>query len=61
MGILTEVFCTFGPNFAIIAWTGDELWCGQVQNGVNFQFLVQFDLKGQGRLPPPPKKKKINK
>ena len=38
----------------ILAWTGDELWCGQAQNGVNFDFFfkVKFDLEGQGRLPP---------
>ena len=31
---------------------GDELWCRQAQNGVNFDFLVKFDLEGQGQLPP---------
>ena len=31
---------------------GDELWCGQAQNGVNFDFDLKFDLEGQGRLPP---------
>ena len=31
---------------------GDELWCGQAQNGVNFYFDLKFDLEGQGRLPP---------
>ena len=30
---------------------GDELWCGQTQNGVNFDFQVEFDLEGQGQLP----------
>ena len=30
---------------------GDELWCGQAQNGVNFDFEVKFDLEGHGRLP----------
>ena len=30
---------------------GDELWCRQTQNGVNFDFDLKFDLEGQGRLP----------
>ena len=30
---------------------GDELWCGQAQNGVNFDFEVKFDLECHGRLP----------
>ena len=37
-GILTHVFCTFGPNLVILAWTGDELLCRQAQNGVTFDF-----------------------
>ena len=24
-GTLTDVFCTFGPNLVILAWTDDEL------------------------------------
>ena len=39
LGILTKVFCTSGPNLVILAWMGDELWWGQAQNGVNFDFL----------------------
>ena len=31
---------------------GDELWSGQAQNGVNSDFEVEFDLEGQGQLPP---------
>ena len=27
IGILTNVFCTSGPNLVILAWMGDELWC----------------------------------
>ena len=27
----------------------DELWCGQAQNEVNFDFQVKSDLEGQGR------------
>ena len=29
IGILTEVFYTYGPNLVILAWTGDELSRGQ--------------------------------
>ena len=31
---------------------GNELWCGQAQNGVNSEFEVKFDLEGQGQSPP---------
>ena len=51
-GILTKIFCTFGPNWVILAWTGDELSRGQPQNGVNFEFEVKFDLEGQNQSPP---------
>ena len=50
--ILTQIFCTFGPNLVILAWTGDELSCRQAQNGVTFDFEVKFDLEGQGQSPP---------
>ena len=33
----------------VLAWTGDELSHGQAQNGVNFDFEVKCDLKGQGQ------------
>ena len=46
IGILTEIFCTFGPDLVILAWTGDEISRGQAQNGVS------FDFKGQGQSPP---------
>ena len=49
IGILTKVFCTFGPNLVILAWTGDELSRGQAQNGVNFDFKFKFDLEGQSQ------------
>ena len=52
IGILTQVFCTFGPNLVILAWTGDELSCRQAQNVVTFDFEVKFDLEGQGQSPP---------
>ena len=35
--------CIFGPNLVILAWTADELWCGQAQNGVKFDFQVKID------------------
>ena len=52
IGILTQVFCTFSPNLVILAWTGDELSCRQAQNGVTFDFEVEFDLEGQSQSPP---------
>ena len=51
VGILTRVFCTSGPNFVVLAWTGDELSREQAQNEVNFYFEVKFDLEGQGQSP----------
>ena len=30
---------------------GNELWCGQAQNGVNSDFEFIFDLESQGQLP----------
>ena len=33
----------------ILAWTGDESSHGQAQNGVNFNFEVEFDLEDQGQ------------
>ena len=32
IGILTKVFYTFGPNLAILAWTGPELLRGQTSD-----------------------------
>ena len=29
IGILTKVFCTYVSNLVILAWTADELLCGQ--------------------------------
>ena len=52
VGILTQVFRTFGPNLVNPAWTGDELSCRQAQNGVTFDFEVKIDLEGQGQSPP---------
>ena len=50
--ILTKVFCTSVLNLVVLAWTGDELSHGQALNGINFDFEVTFDLKGQGQSPP---------
>ena len=50
--IFIQVFCTFGPNLVILAWTGDELSCWQAQNEVAFDFEVKFGLEGQGQSPP---------
>ena len=44
--------CIFGPNLVILACTADELWGGQAQNEVKFDFQVEFDLEGQGRSSP---------
>ena len=49
LGMLTKVCCTSGPILVILAWMGDELWCGQAQNGVNLDFQVKFDIEGQWR------------
>ena len=46
------MFCSSGPNLVVLVGTGHELLCGQAQNGVNFDFEVKFDLKGQGQSPP---------
>ena len=32
IGTLTKVFCIFGPNLAILAWTGPELSSGQASD-----------------------------
>ena len=52
IGILTNVLCASGPNLVNLAWTGEELLCGQAQNGLNFDFEVIFDLEDQGKSPP---------
>ena len=51
-GILTVLKCICCPNLEILTRIGGELWFGQAQNGVNFEFGVKFDLEGQGQLPP---------
>ena len=32
IGTLTKVFCIFGPNLVILAWTGPELSHGQASD-----------------------------
>ena len=44
VGIWTVLRCIFVPNMEIVTSIGGELWHGQAQNGVNFDFGVQFDL-----------------
>ena len=51
-GILTVLKCICCSNLEILTRIGGELWFGQAQNGVNFEFGVKFDLEGQGQLPP---------
>ena len=41
-----------GPNLEILTIIGGEQWFGQPQNGVTFEFEVQFDLEGQVNCPP---------
>ena len=51
VSILTKVFCIFCPNAVLLASIGGGLWHGQIQNGVNFYFGVQFVLEGQSQSP----------
>ena len=46
VGIWTVLKCIFVLNLEIVTSIGGELWHGQSQNGVNFDFAVQFDLRG---------------
>ena len=52
VGIWTVLRCIFVPDLEIVTSIGGELWHAQAQNGVNFDFGVQFDLEGQGQSPP---------
>ena len=52
VGIWIVLRCIFVPNLEIVTSIGGELWLAQAQNGVNFDFGVQFDLEGQGQSPP---------
>ena len=42
--------CTIGQNLEILTSIGGDLSHGQAQNGVNFEFCIQFDLEVQGQL-----------
>ena len=48
--VWTVLRCIFVPNMEIVTSIGGELWHGQAQNGVNFDFGVQSNLEGQGQL-----------
>ena len=52
VGIWTVLRCIFVPNLEIVTSIGGESWHGQLQNGVNFDFEVKFDLEGQAQSPP---------
>ena len=41
-GILNKLLCTSGLNLVILAWTSDELHCGQAQIGTHLEFLSQI-------------------
>ena len=47
--IWTVLRCIFVPNLEIVTSIGGELWHAQAQNGVNFDFGVQFDLEGHNQ------------
>ena len=49
VGIWTVLRCIFVPNLEIVTSIGGELWHGQAQNGVNFDFVVQFELEGHNQ------------
>ena len=51
IGIFTKLLCTSGQNFLILAWMGNELWCGQAQNGVNYDFRLNLTLKVKVNCP----------
>ena len=44
----TVLRCNFGPTLEILTSIGDGLCYGQAQNGVNFDFQVQFDTIDDG-------------
>ena len=52
VGIWTVLRCIFVTNLEIVTSIGGELWHAQTQNGVNFDFGIQFDLEGLGQSPP---------
>ena len=52
IGILAQVFCTFGPNLVVLTWIGGELSCRQAQNWVTFDFDLNLTLKVKFNHPP---------
>ena len=40
------------PNLEIVTSVGGELWHGQAQNGIKFDFDVKFALDVQEQSPP---------
>ena len=42
---LNQAISTSDPNLVILAWMGNELWCGQAQYGVNVTFKFNLTLK----------------
>ena len=48
--------CICVPNLEIVTSIGGELWHGEGQNGVNFDFEIKYDLEGQGQSPPKTKR-----
>ena len=48
-GILTVLRCISGPNLLIVAWTGDKLFYGQAQNGINLEMQVKFHIEDQSQ------------
>ena len=49
IGTLTALRCILGQNLEILTSICGDLSYGQAQNGVNFDFWVQFDLEIQGQ------------
>ena len=43
--------CIFSPNLEILISIGGDLWHGQAQNRVNFDFEVQFDREDHRQSP----------
>ena len=49
VGIWKVLRCIFVSNLEIVTSIGGELWHGQAQNRINFDFGVQFDLEGHNQ------------
>ena len=46
---LNQVSFHLWSKSGLLSWMGDELWHGQAQNRVNFDFQIKFYLEGQSR------------